>query len=277
MGKAASADIKRYKWLIIVLVIMVAGMGAAVGPITSGLGTGKMPTTVSQALIIGRPIIRTPVDNWLGTVNDTGTAFTAAANVNTGDMYTFTVPIANNSNEDMIAELTIEYPQGISVSVQEMAGSYVRNVTRTGANSWKLDVKASATLGTEDVHPALLVKIESLEEKLTILKGLTGVDFDLLLEDIKLGIWSLGAELDWFGLTDLLAMAEGLIIDALTLGGLTPGSPEALALIDEMLLDLGNMKAELPPGISGINIFVKVADNVLGFGKLQGILKQISY
>jgi len=161
--------------------------------------------------------------------------------------------------------------------VQEKAGSYVRNVTHAGPLTWRFHVKAQATLGTEAVHPALLVKIEALEEKLNVLRALTDpAEFLLTLTDIKLGLWALGAELDWFGLNDLLLMAEGLMMKALILEGMGPGDPGTPAFIDGMLADLATMKSELPPGISGIDVLVKVADNVVGFGSIQGTIRQVA-
>ncbi len=267
---------KRLRSWVLVAVLVTVGMGAA-APSMSGLVQGHLPLAVSQALVVGEPIIKTPVDSWFSSASDDNTGFTAAAQVNTGDYYVFTVPIGNSSKNDLVAELTLQVPTGLAVNVQEKAGSYVRNVTHSGPLTWRFHVKAQATLGTEAVHPALLVKMEALEEKLNVLKGLTDPDdFLLMMTDIKLGLWALGAELDWFGLDALLLMAEDIMLKALALEGMTPGSPEALAMIDDMLVELGTMKSELPPGISGIDILVKVADNVVGFGSIQGTIKQVA-
>lgn len=267
---------RRLRTWVIVAVLVAVGAGA-VAPSLSGMIQGEFPMGVTQALMVSDPIIKTPVDSWFSSVSDDHTGFTAAAQVNTGDYYVFTVPIGNNSQNDLIAELTLQVPVGLSVAVQEKAGSYVRNVTRAGPLTWRFHVKAQATLGTEAVHPALLVKIEALEEKLIVLKGLVDPDdFLLTMVDIKLGLWALGAELDWFGLVDLLAMAEVLMEKALILEGMTPGDPATIAFIDDMLVDLETMKSELPPGISGIDVLVKVADNVVGFGSIVGTIRQVS-
>ena len=276
MGTVTILGKRIHTWLLVTLLVTV-GVGAGAAPAIGKLVEANIPLAVSQALVVGKPVLKTPVDSWLSSVSDDGTGFTAAATVNTGDWYVFMLPLGNNSKVDLIAELAMSIPMGLGVSVQEKAGSYVRNVVRTGPATWQFDVKAEANLGTEAVHPALLVKIEALEERLNVLKGLSGTDYDLLLTDIKMGLWALGAELDWFGLTDLLAIAEAVMEKALALGSLTPGSPEALAMIDSMLLDLGVMKADLPPGISGIEILVKVQDNVLGYGNVKGLIRQISH
>jgi len=275
MGKIRICGKRLRTWPLVVLLI-AAGAGA-VAPSLSGMVQGHLPLAVSQALIVGDPIIRTPVDSWFSSVTDDHTGFSAAAQVNTGDYYIFTVPIGNSSKNDLVAELTLQVPTGLSVSVQEKPGSYVRNVTSSGPLTWRFHVKSQATLGTEEVHPALLVAIETLEEKLNILKGLDiQEDFDLMMVDIKTGLWALGAELDWFGLTDLLMMAEDVMVMALQLEVMTPGAPETLDKIDDMLLILATMKAELPPGISGIDILVKVADNVVGYGSIIGNIKQVA-
>jgi hypothetical protein len=260
---------------VLVFVLVAVGMGAA-APSLSGLVQGEFQLGVSQAIIVGEPIIKTPVDSWFSSVADDHTGFTAAAQVNTGDYYVFTVPIGNSSENDLIGELTLQVPSGLGVGVQEKAGSYVRNVTSAGPLKWRFHVKSQATLGTEAVHPALIVKIEALEEKLNVLKGLIDPDdFLLTMVDIKLGLWALGAELDWFGLDDLLNMAEIVMEKALILEGMTPGDPATLAFIDGMIADLAAMKSELPPGISGIDILVKVADNVVGYGSILGTIKQV--
>ncbi len=275
MGKIRICGRRLRTWPLVLL--LVAAAAGAVAPSLSGVVQGELPLAIGQAISVGEPIIRTPVDSWFSSVSDDNTGFSAAAQVNTGDYYIFTVPIGNNSKNDLVAELTLQVPTGLSVAVQEKPGSYVRNVTSAGPLTWRFHVKAQATLGTEAVHPALLVAIETLEEKLNVLKGLTiQEDFDLMMVDIKTGLWALGAQLDWFGLTDLLMMAEEVMVQALELEAMTPGAPETLDKIDDMLLILATMKAELPPGISGIDILVKVADNVVGYGSITGYIKQVA-
>ncbi len=144
-------------WLI-VLALVVAGAGAAVGTILAGKVTGEIPVTISQALEVGRPRIHDDSqkleeggstygvtimpqsvdaldgdhsnsevaadsifdpDRWIGVVNDEQTAFQFAAEIDQHDYFIFCVPLKNASNQDMTVELKLVYPEGITVEVMD--------------------------------------------------------------------------------------------------------------------------------------------------------------
>jgi len=170
-------------WLL-VLALVAASAGAAVGTVLSGKVVGEVPVAVSQALLVGTP--RNPdsanwsnttvpqsvkvdwgddihADRFIGTHSDDQTAFQAAAEIDTGDKYIICVPVKNASNQDMVAELTLLFPDGITVeavSADQLKGAsnailfgtadktpsvaHTLNMTRTGYNTWKFIVAADA-------------------------------------------------------------------------------------------------------------------------------------
>ena len=171
-------------WLL-VLALIVAGAGAAVGTILVGKVTGEVPVTVSQALLVGQPVaagsttgedLTDYVDNepqateaelgamflpdrWIGVHSDDQTGFQFAAEIDTGDIFAFWLPLKNASNQDMVAELTLNFPNCIEVEVvdNDTDNDNIENVTRTGYNTWKFEVlsdaekdPADAITGSED-------------------------------------------------------------------------------------------------------------------------------
>lgn len=170
-------------WLI-AMALILASAGAAVGTVLAGKVTGEMPVTVSQALLVGTPrnpasadwsnanVPQSVKENWgaeikadrfIGTHSDDQTAFQAAAEIDTGDKYIILVPIKNASKQDLVAQLTLIYPEGFSVEVvsaDQIEGASLtvdsnnatvasntgrtKNMTRTGLNTWKFIVDADA-------------------------------------------------------------------------------------------------------------------------------------
>ena len=161
-------------WLIAILLI-ASGAGAAVGTVLQGNVVGEMPVAVSQALLVGTPVGAggadagvdisgnvdgaqstaaeianlTLADRFIGVVSDSGTAFQAAAEIDQGDIYAFWLPLNNASDEDLTAELTLNFPECAEVEVLrglEGSGSdaNIGGVVRTSFNTWKVTVDADA-------------------------------------------------------------------------------------------------------------------------------------
>ncbi len=175
-------------WLIAVLLI-ASGAGAAVGTVLQGNVIGEMPVTVSQAVLVGTPGavedgddieddddwvdgMTQPVD-WLdgdaddavnsitapdrsiGAVRDDHTAFQFAAEVDQGDIYFFYVPVKNASDEALVAELTLNFPECIEIEVMDGHADTpdddnVANMTRTSFNTWKFDLDSDAEMVDPD-------------------------------------------------------------------------------------------------------------------------------
>lgn len=119
--------------------LIVASSGAATGVVLAGRVTGTITATVSQALRISFPATGTNItgaDRSLITAKDDLTAFTAAAEINTGDEFDVNLALRNDSNAELTGELTLVAPDGITLSVDE-AGDAVANIVRTGPFTWK--------------------------------------------------------------------------------------------------------------------------------------------
>ncbi len=172
-------------WLL-VGALTTAGAGAAVGTVLAGRITGEMPVTVSQALLVGDPIFPASDQDWeatpdattvqgvdrqtlsghhdkpdrsLGNASDNHTAFIAAAEVDTGDKFLIQVPLKNASGQDMKVQLTLDYPDGITVECfasdeeSQSATDNTSNIVRTGYYTWIFELGFEAeyvTTGWQD-------------------------------------------------------------------------------------------------------------------------------
>ncbi len=135
---------------LVIACIAAVGAGAAVGTVLEGKVTGEIPVTVSQGLTldIGNPPLIEGTQASIGTVSDDGTSFTAAAEISTGDLYYVTLYLVNNSKQDMVAQLTLLLPDGVTVKVNG-SGSYVKNMCRTGSSTWLMNI-VSGSSGAPD-------------------------------------------------------------------------------------------------------------------------------
>jgi len=159
-------------WLLI-LALVAAGVGAAVGTILSGRIIGEIPVTVSQALLVGEPqfpdempddverqtltrIEPTAPDRAIGIVSDDQTSFRAGAEIDTGDCYIIQLPLKNASEQDLSAELTIDIPDCIEVEVfgsdeeSDSSDDHTLYVTRVGYGVWNFRVSYMAEFEDSD-------------------------------------------------------------------------------------------------------------------------------
>lgn len=161
-------------WLL-TLVLIAASAGAAVGTVLAGKITGEIPVAVSQALLAGMPEAvaedlrdmgvpqsmrraYTLPDRSIGTHADDQTAFQFAAEINTGDDYLIRLPLKNASDVDMVAQLSLMLPNGITAEVFSSDSMY-RTPTIDGVLSpgeWGSPVftylSASAYTGLVDIY-----------------------------------------------------------------------------------------------------------------------------
>jgi len=127
-------------WLLIATLVL-AGAGAAVGTVLAGKITAEVPVTVEQAQVVrSKPTQVTgyEADQFFASMKDDGTAFTAAAELNTGDEWRFDVPISNNSAAPLVGEVTLTFPTGLTLDV-DSGHTNTQNVCRTGLFTWKFD------------------------------------------------------------------------------------------------------------------------------------------
>ena len=160
-------------WVIAMLLI-ASGAGAAVGTVLQGNVVGEMPVAVGQALLTGKPVtisanvsnadvdqgLAQPVewadgsgDGWwvtngadraIGAVRDDHTAFQYAAEIDTGDVYGFRLPLKNASDEALVGKLILDYPDCFTVEVMSDAHENVGPISRLSLNSWKFALGAGA-------------------------------------------------------------------------------------------------------------------------------------
>jgi hypothetical protein len=179
-------------WLLIAALV-VSGAGAAVGTVLAGKVTGEVPVTVSQALLVDTPlvtsgsvsgasyksdgapqtiyqkndsnlVITSEPARHIATVKDDHTAFQVAAEIGTGDAFAFALPFKNASSQDMVAQLKLVFPEGISVEAYAptTATSIYPNLVRTGLYTWKLQIKTGADYGSTDIIKIVVAAADDL-------------------------------------------------------------------------------------------------------------------
>ena len=150
-------------WLL-VLALVACGAGAAAGTVLAGRVTAEIPVAVSQALLVNEPEWRAalPAGNqpqqvedhalwvalpnrYVGVVSDDNTAFQAAAEMAVGYWAAFNLPLKNASNNELVAELTLNVPGCLEVEVYASTDALnITEVVRTGLNTWKIIVTGDA-------------------------------------------------------------------------------------------------------------------------------------
>lgn len=140
---------------LVAMALILSTAGAAVGVVLAGRVTGTVGATVGQALVVrlnAGTSISCPVPcgvlRSLVTVEDNGTAFTASAEVHTGDQFNVNLALANLSGQELTGELTLVAPEGITLAVTE-AADVIPNAVRTGPFNWKFRMNASDNATTD--------------------------------------------------------------------------------------------------------------------------------
>ncbi len=157
------------------MIAVLAGAGAAVGPILAQKLPGRTAVTATQALKLALPLVDmayTPVPTIIGgatgttyvtaqqlpqgariyeSIDETSTQFTVAADLTaTSSKFDVIVPIANLSNNQIIAQLQLEVPEGVDVDVERSGPVDVTSfippdvsvagkvgITRINATTWE--------------------------------------------------------------------------------------------------------------------------------------------
>jgi hypothetical protein len=124
------------------ILIISAAAGQAVGPVLAGGVQGSAGLVVEQSLVLDDDPGAHSVDAHTGddaiiTVNDEGTAFTAAIEMHIGDEAVLNLNLNNNSDADGNAILELNVPRGIDVEVDSSGDLDEAQLTR---NSWVMTV-----------------------------------------------------------------------------------------------------------------------------------------
>ncbi len=143
--------------------LTVAAAGQAVGPVLSGALSGNVGATVSQSLVLtpdSYVYAAAGANDALLTVNDEGTHFTVAMELNVGGQDNLiALNIENLSDNDASALLVLDVPAGIEVEVEESVGTDLLEGQQS-RNSWLLSLTTDSS--NEDleitVHPSDSIK-----------------------------------------------------------------------------------------------------------------------
>ncbi len=140
-------------WIGIILLVVI-GAGAAIAVSGGGI-SGRVPLAVGQPLMLLEP-------EWLATgelpptlpptipdsfvsrpnreytaVEDAGTAFSVAAELATGDQVAFKLPIANQSERNLVCQMELALPESVQAEIYSPDISFIESVMRIGPTTWK--------------------------------------------------------------------------------------------------------------------------------------------
>ena len=153
------------KW-VLGIVLVAAGAGAAVGPVLAPKLMGRTAITATQALQFATSAtfgwgydfdenVPTPGSvpgnaRTYYSVNDTRTQFTVGFDmIPTSSVLWVNVPVKSISNNQILAKLTLDVPDGISVDVidsDDYSSPLSTQVGRLGANTWEMNFQADSTI-----------------------------------------------------------------------------------------------------------------------------------
>ena len=144
-------------WLLVVAGLAMAA-GAATGAALSDDVGGTVSITVHQALRLEQPKITGLQGNQrtFVSVSGDGTQFSAAAEVFTGDSYHITLPINNDSNGNIVAELIFISPitggstSNDSITIDANGFGVIKGVVQIAPEVWKFTVDTTAAGGISD-------------------------------------------------------------------------------------------------------------------------------
>ena len=194
-----------------ITLLVAVGAGAAAGIVFAGDITGEIPVAVSPALAIreaswyGAGVLPSVVpitihdigvsapDRELAQVNDNGTEFGAAAEINSGDQIALKLYIENHSDQAMPGKLELAAPSGLTLEVYAPAVSVIKQVTRLKADSWMFTIPGNTTgIGANFVTVVIaandtLTSFSTISGKLTPFTGHAGfsgssLDLDLNID-----------------------------------------------------------------------------------------------
>ncbi|MBI2917532.1 MAG: hypothetical protein HYY01_06005 [Chloroflexi bacterium] len=155
-------------WAIALTLVMVAAVaGQAVGPVLSGSVQGSAGLVVSQTLLLkpgsaGNTVVSVDgaaVDDAAVTVNDEGTAFTAAIETQVGQPQALQLVLANGSGKVVNGILELNVPAGIDVDAEGVDDAST-NFAQLNRTTYLFSLAIGASNDTADVK----VTVESKDD-----------------------------------------------------------------------------------------------------------------
>lgn len=137
-------------WALI-LSTVIAGAGAATGIILADDIPGAVVVSVSQAILVEKPIVTGDYDQRFSSVSDDGTMFTAGVEANNGDSFAVNVPVRNEANGDIVVEMTVFTGTNTAgvITVDLDGSGLIDDVVRFDNWTWKFTADADAN-GDDD-------------------------------------------------------------------------------------------------------------------------------
>lgn len=188
----------RKTFWVLGLILVLTGAGAATGPVLAPRLSGRVAVTATQALIMARPLVDTlgtPVPTIIGgstgtyvtanqlpanargyaSLNDTATQFTVSADlVATSSYFDVVLPVGNNANNQVVAELKLSIPDGLDVDIEQSGpvnvttslGPIIQTaiagkmrVGRMDANTWEATWPANTPTTESAIEQPSLINI----------------------------------------------------------------------------------------------------------------------
>lgn len=132
-------------WTLLVA-LAITGAGAATGIVFADEIPGGVTVTVSQAILVDKPVVTGDFDNRFTSVSDDGTTFSAGVEVNNGDTFSVIVPVRNEANGDIVVEMTvITSANAASYMTLDLDGAgLIDDTVRFDNWTWKFTADADA-------------------------------------------------------------------------------------------------------------------------------------
>ena len=155
-------------WLkSLTVLIVAAAAGQAVGPVLSGGIQGSTGLTIEQTVVLSSTSVDhgvfdstggggSPHDDAIVTVNDEGTAFTAAIELRVGDTEYLVLDLDNVSDVQANTIMELNVPAGIDVEVDDLDGDI--SEAQLNRKSWLMKLDTASLRSSRDLEVAILQK-----------------------------------------------------------------------------------------------------------------------
>jgi len=160
MGGQRQRLLHRPLLILIILILMTSGAGAAVGTLLMGEITADVHVTVSQALVVAKPVVTHPSGGswgkpWFSSVKDDRTSFSVAVEVAQGDIFTILVPLVNRGEQDIVVEMTVTPTttpsQEAIIKFKAEGSGVIDDVVQVSYYKWKFTLDGAAAGGSDGV------------------------------------------------------------------------------------------------------------------------------
>lgn len=131
--------------------LAIAGAGAATGMVFADELQGTTVVTISQAILVEKPVVTGDFDKRFTSTSDDFTSFSAGVEANNGDTFTVIVPVRNEANGDIVVIMTlITSANAATYLTVDLDGSgLIDDVVRFDNWTWKFTADADAN-GDDD-------------------------------------------------------------------------------------------------------------------------------